>query len=413
MNPPALSPLQLHTLSQLAYLDVVPAMEENGVVTVGSMARYYLRHPLGRAYLAARFGDIPQEFELWKQFLSMDLIPFRDWIVTDILNDNAPRQSGFYGSSFISPGGQRVIAFRGSELLGNPLYRNDYMADVSLAYVVPTPQQAMVDEYWRRFPIGRNEQIYLTGHSLGGNLALHGAIAAPAHLQNRIVSTYAFNAPGFSDEYIEQYKDAIEAVRPRIFLVQNELDIVSSLLHNVKAPLVVESLYIPSEEENPTIGQIMYPHSNFMFKISESGQFVPAVSDKKCRFCRLSHTLTSLLLLLPRTLRKGIAETVLDALYAVPDPKKARRYMLEAATKYVAHQDLFTKATHAGLGAMIYAAQLMEQDATSGQLYHDILEKEEVSPFPALSRALLLLVEAVEFTHKKPIEVSLRGTQLV
>jgi len=379
----------IHCFSQLVYLDAPPGMSPNETVTVGELAAYYLDNPAGRQRLLARFEKIPREYGEWLRFLREGVAPYSSWKIADIFDDNQPYQSGLYGCCYRSPAGARVVSFRGSELLGNPRHRNDYETNLALAYQSPTPQQAKVDAYWARFGANYTDDapLAVTGHSLGGNLAVYGAIMAPEAIRRRLTACLSFNAPGFPAGFRKKNKPVISELGSRLVLYQNKHDPVSSLLENVVPPVVVASKFQPSREDAPGVADILYPHSNFMFLTGDAGNFILDEAGEKCRFCKMVHLLSDLLMLLPRETREALSHTVLDVLYG--SGKAAIPEVLGRFLTQEAHQ---AEPGENSISALARAADMAAKEGYSvPELFRLVAGGEPV--FTALVHTLLILLE--------------------
>jgi len=386
----------IHFCSQMAYLDTVPAMAREGPATVGVLAAYYLKDEVGRVYLRSRFGDIPKEYDYWLDFLEREAEQYRDWQVVDVMNDNTAAQTGFYGCTFLGPDGQRVVAFRGSEMLGNRKYRNDYETDLALSYMDPTPQQRKVEDYWSRYGRVDYNGLAVTGHSLGGNLAAYGVVRAPAHIRKSIQCCLAFNAPGFSREFVEKNAESLQALEGKLVLYQNKYDPVSSLLTNPVDPVIVASVFLPEEQETLGLQELFYPHSNFVYQTDSQGELVLEPDGKKSRFCELAHHLSELFMRLPRFVRKDISRVILETLYSTPADEKRGRYVLEALTGYIAHNELFGESDHLDGAAVAFAARMLESGTDAAKLCDIIAHTDCEENTLLLSGALLLLLEGVK-----------------
>ena len=370
----------IHFFSQFVYLNLPP--QKGKTPTVGETIHFYLRTPLGKRLLEKRFGRTPREYQSWIEFLESAPQELLDWQIVDVLDDNAPHQSGFYGCTFLSPQGERVVAFRGSEMLGNPHFKNDYNTDFALILCEKTPQQKMVDRYWAEYG-NRPGAIWLTGHSLGGNLAAYGAFSAPDEVRRRIQKAVTFNAPGFCMEFLTQYQKPIQELGDRLVLYQNKFDIVSSLLeHPVKAQIVA-SRFDPTNLENPTVWDMMYPHSNFQFERDEAGELVPDPGGEKSQLCQLVHSLSDMVLSLPLSLRKELMEKTLQAIYHSPDSAAGRKAALDTAGKFLTRH--LTQAGAQTSAMVAYGASLLlgqnplgfpaklQQDSRQGALAKTLL----------------------------------------
>lgn len=379
----------VHYFSQFVYLNLPPGTSPDSAPTVGDIAYYYTKTEQGRAILNRRFQGIAKELALWQTMLEETPHGLAGWQVADILNDNAPSRSGFYGCAFLSPSGERVVAFRGSEMLGNPRYRNDWETDFALIYCEKTAQHRLVDDYWSRYG-GRKGTFWLTGHSLGANLAIYGAFSAPGPVRERLAGCLAFNGPGFCPEFTQRYKPALAELGDRLVLYQNKDDIVSSLLENPVQPLIAATAFDPAQLEHPTVSDYLYPHSNFMYRWDEAGEILPEPTGKKSAFCEAVHTLSEMLLLLPLKNREELVTMALDLLYGTADPAAGKKDTVTAIASYLARN----LAGHAGVWELTkaaYAAAMLlgkVETETAPQLPEQ--EKPEMS---GIAGALLFLLD--------------------
>lgn len=130
---------------------------------------------------------------------------------------------GLAAMVFETGNGQAITAFRGSEGMDHPLKKWD---DILTDWVVAdgglgmsdrdTTQQKSVYKYMEEYVLNLNyDDITLTGHSLGGNLAMHAAVSAneiSPDKAGKISDVVSFDGPGFSDEYMSRHNDAISAI---------------------------------------------------------------------------------------------------------------------------------------------------------------------------------------------------------
>jgi hypothetical protein len=117
----------------------------------------------------------------------------RATVVEETVSWNRPRswqnRLGFFAASYERPGGGVVLAFRGTDDLWDGL-----LDDTSIAMGGVPPQVLAACAVARSAGLG--SQAYLTGHSLGGALAL--IVAAREGLP-----AVTFNAPGVMDSCIQ------------------------------------------------------------------------------------------------------------------------------------------------------------------------------------------------------------------
>lgn len=113
-----------------------------------------------------------------------------------------------------------VIAFSGTDdtLVG-------WQENLHMLNTFPIPSQALakkyVDKIIKLFP---NNNIYIAGHSKGGNLAAYSAIYCKDDNKDKIKQVYCYDSPGFrkstiNDKKFELVKDKIKLIIPKSSVV--------------------------------------------------------------------------------------------------------------------------------------------------------------------------------------------------
>ena len=387
----------LHDLAQLSYLDVPTHLLHGGVATVGEIADYYAANKIGELYLKARFCSIAEEYAHWQEFLTSGIEAYRQFKIVNIVSDNAAKSTGFYGCTFDTGAEGLVVAFRGSEMLGDTAYKNDYKTDFALSYSLKTPQQKMVEEYFNRFPQILAAPFWVTGHSLGGNLAAYAAVGTPKPVRAAMQGAYAFNAPGFNNDFIHANTQAIGEAK--LFLYQNRYDPVSSLLQAIAEPIITESAVNPHAGEELTVSELFYPHSNFAFAW-EGDTLIRMQDPQKSAFCREVQAFSVAFLRLPYPLREGICGLLLEALYLPVSPKKELGYLLEKAGKYLSNNAWPNEAeASTEFASALYGAHLLTQkEETPRQLSQKLAAAEKMVSMSDVAR---LMLEGLRLTCDK------------
>lgn len=197
--------------------------------------------------------------------------------ISKCVNKNTADDTGFLTLA-IEPepntDNQVFICCRGSDKMTEE-NKNDWVdADIALLAEETTDQQADMAE----FMVGmeKYDEINITGHSLGGNLAIYGAISM--NCPELINKVYSFDGPGFNDAFIAVYSDQIEALEGKISNFQNEEDIISSALNSVGEIKVVNS---------HGTGTFGLGHDRWLFDVNDDGSF-NYVSHKTGR-CYVAH----------------------------------------------------------------------------------------------------------------------------
>ncbi|MEL4028251.1 Mbeg1-like protein [Caldifermentibacillus hisashii] len=146
-----------------------------------------------------------------------------EWKIVDYKNDNKKDQTGLYGI-VLDTGDGHIVAFRGSESMLNSQHALQDWSEADLALLKPglTEQQKKVNEFLEEINnsdyITKYDNVAFTGHSLGGNLAIHGSIMSTFYenIFPRIRQAVNFDGPGYSKEYLAEYKEQIELISEKL-----------------------------------------------------------------------------------------------------------------------------------------------------------------------------------------------------
>ena len=209
--------VEMAILSQLAYQD----MREGETLWSALLNnRGYLEESLGSDY---------------KSHISGLISKVKDngcYIVKAQTNTN----SGFSAFAVKDPiNNNVVVACRGTELgkiSENPVTTGkDLYEDLTLALSNETMQQKDMSNFMADLQQGGYDEYSFTGHSLGGNLAMYGAITLNDKSKLRVCRT--FNAPGFNKDFHKKYKEEINTIDGKekcMISYQNKYDGVSEAL---------------------------------------------------------------------------------------------------------------------------------------------------------------------------------------
>ncbi len=121
-----------------------------------------------------------------------------------------------------------VIAFRGT---GGT--KNAWQDNFEGAYLEDTYLQKVADEFVRNECAAYND-IVVTGHSKGGNLAMYVTVMEPDMAQKCV----SFDGQGFSDEFLEKYAGMIDRASSKIKSVSAYNDFVNILLTGIAGTCV-------------------------------------------------------------------------------------------------------------------------------------------------------------------------------
>lgn len=152
-------------------------------------------------------------------------------------NDNS--DTGFAAFAIVDSEDNITVVCRGTEgFINTENGKRDIKSDFQLAYQYQTDQHRMMLGFMQKIKKQRYKSYTFTGHSLGGNLAIYGAMMLG---DPELVSTcVTFNAPGYNKTFLEDYSEQIDAVKDKIVNYQNECDAVSNAFTVIGEVVVVE-----------------------------------------------------------------------------------------------------------------------------------------------------------------------------
>ena len=144
-------------------------------------------------------------------------------------------QLQFSAISFLLPGGDVFVAFRGTDdsLVG-------WKENFNMSFMHPVPAQREALAYLEMVAALTKGKIFVGGHSKGGNLAVYSAAKSSEAVKSRIADIYNNDGPGFDKAFITG-KDYI-SVRERIHTLVPQSSVVGMLLEHEEQFTVVKSV---------------------------------------------------------------------------------------------------------------------------------------------------------------------------
>lgn len=226
MSSSGFSEIEMMYLAKLSYFDV-PGVEYTHGRSGG--------HASGDTMQALSLYDMLTDKDVYNsmvaEFGENDIKSFaakvkdKDYTIVKATNDRDG--TGFSALAIEGPDkGNVTVAVRGTESF-NMDYdsKKDVMTDAQLGISPEADQQTKMNEFMQAME--KYDSISLTGHSLGGNLVVSGAICFK--YKEKIEGVYTYNAPGQNALYKSLHKKDIEEIEDRIKNYINAEDIVSDI----------------------------------------------------------------------------------------------------------------------------------------------------------------------------------------
>ena len=125
-------------------------------------------------------------------------------------NEQTNEETQFGALTLRFPNNLCYVAFEGtdSSIIG-------WQEDFSLIYKFPTQSQTLSKEYLNKTITIFDRNIYIGGHSKGGNLAMYAYMYAKPTIKKRIKQVYNFDGPGFLDNIIssKEYQEMSQKLK--------------------------------------------------------------------------------------------------------------------------------------------------------------------------------------------------------
>ncbi|MBR3162026.1 MAG: DUF2974 domain-containing protein [Bacilli bacterium] len=117
------------------------------------------------------------------------------------------------------------ISYRGtdSSIIG-------WKEDFELFYKYPVVSQELAMEYFNNTINFFDRNIYLGGHSKGGNLAMYAYMYGNNNYKRRVINVYNFDGPGFLDDVVDS--DLYKELASKLLVIVPKYSIVGMILNN-------------------------------------------------------------------------------------------------------------------------------------------------------------------------------------
>ena len=144
------------------------------------------------------------------------------------------RQEQFCAMTFIIPGGDMVIAYRGTDgtIIG-------WKEDFNMGFMDELPSQKDAVAYINEAGAASTGKIYVCGHSKGGNLAMYASAFAGEAIQQRIAAVRSLDGPGFRNKVTES--EGFGRILDRMESYIPQSSIVGMLLEHKERTHVIHS----------------------------------------------------------------------------------------------------------------------------------------------------------------------------
>jgi hypothetical protein len=153
-------------------------------------------------------------------------------------------ETQFSAVTFVMDDGTVYIAFRGTDetIVG-------WKEDFNMAFLSPVPGQAYSVKYLNMVAGKIHSDIYVGGHSKGGNLAIYSVMYCSDSIRRKIKKVYSMDGPGFRPEVLEDGNYA--CIEKKVVKILPHSSLVGMLFERDIHFQVVESITYGIAQHNP------------------------------------------------------------------------------------------------------------------------------------------------------------------
>lgn len=192
---------------------------------------------------------------------------FNDVLISGFVNEIDPEQETQFAAVTFSLGKKKqFVTFRGTDdsLAG-------WKECMDLAYYEEVRAQQKALQYLELVAAQIRGDIYLGGHSKGGNLAVYAGAFCPEKINHRIMAIYNFDGPGFNQKVLD--KDMFQKNQYRVHSFVPQDSLVGLLLTHQETYRVVNSSGTNGITQHRLLTWECGPTSfSYAEKLTESGE---------------------------------------------------------------------------------------------------------------------------------------------
>ncbi len=222
-------------LSLISYIDfegILPSDPSSTPLTLAEAAKAYLRKHKGEApYL----GKLLPPQTVTCMVRASKTRRFGDLRLCGYVNRvDDTQQMQFSAVTFLSDKGKCYLAFRGTDdtLVG-------WKENFNMSFMQPVPAQLEAISYLETVAEALPGDLWMGGHSKGGNLAVYAAVQCDPRLRDRIMGVFNNDGPGFDRAFVES--ENYRTMRDRIRTLVPQSSVVGMLLEHEENYEVVQS----------------------------------------------------------------------------------------------------------------------------------------------------------------------------
>ncbi len=257
------NPVDTLILSELSYIDytgLVPGDFQHPVpLKVAAEAFLALPDPENRVRVKKDI-DLLAQAAGTERFGPCRLLYYRSELLPE-------QESQFAALTWLLPGGQWVVSFRGTDLT-----LTGWKEDFNMSFQESVPCQEKALRYLEAFARVHTGDICVVGHSKGGNMAVYAAAKAQPELQERLSFVHNHDGPGFPKAMMTD--PGYRNILPKTHTFVPQSSVVGMLLEHEEPYTVIKSRQLSLLQHEPYSWEVLGAGFVPMAQVDEDARFL-------------------------------------------------------------------------------------------------------------------------------------------
>lgn len=157
-----------------------------------------------------------------------------------------------------------AVCFQLNENLAYVAYRGTdatvvgWKEDFNMAFQYPVPSQEMASRYLEEVSQHLKGSLIVGGHSKGGNLAVYASMNVSEAIQDRILSIYSLDGPGFPNEILNS--EAFGKIAQKVKKILPQSSVIGMLLEHQEDFTIIKSNRFSVWQHDPYSWEVEHDH---------------------------------------------------------------------------------------------------------------------------------------------------------
>lgn len=178
----------------------------------------------------------------------------------------------FSAVTFLCEDSFAFLAFRGTNktLVG-------WKEDFNMAFQDSVPSQRLAKDYVCQFACQNTSQLYIGGHSKGGNLAVYAAAKCGENIQKRICAVFNQDGPGFRENMLED--EGYLRIVPKILTYVPQSSVFGMFMGRKEPSTIIKSKSVSVMQHDPYNWEVRGKNFILLDEFTPDSKFIDSTFD--------------------------------------------------------------------------------------------------------------------------------------